>query len=105
VKKGSKKGKAPQKPTPIGRVYWLWGEGTRSFKIGFTRGSVGRRAMQIEAFSAVPLRVLGVREGSMSDERDLHIELAPFRSHGEWFVLPETIVWDLAKRFGCVTSV
>lgn len=88
--------------TTSGKLYLLWGEGTHSFKVGFTRGFVNNRAYTIEAYSPVRLRILGQKSGSMEDEKDLHGALSRYRSHGEWFVLPEPVVWRLLEFFGHV---
>lgn len=83
-----------------GFVYLLWGEGTQSFKIGFTRDNAGIRAGVIEKYSPVPIRIQGVIPGTVQDERALHRRLRAYRSHGEWFVLPEKVVWEVLSWFG-----
>lgn len=83
-----------------GFVYLLWGEGTQSFKIGFTRDNPGIRAGIIESNSPVPLRIVGVTSGTIQDERRMHYQLHQYRSHGEWFVLPEDVVWQVLAWFG-----
>lgn len=91
-----------QLPLLGGSVYLLWGEGTTRFKVGFTHGNVDNRAATIMAYSPVPLRILGARYGSPQDEKLLHYELRSYRVHGEWFSLPEPIVWSLLRWFGAV---
>ena len=86
----------------MGIVYLLWGEGTMSFKIGFTREDVHYRAAIIEAYSPVRILIQGTFAGTLNDERVLHLQLHRFRSHGEWFVLPENVVWDLLAHFGAL---
>ncbi len=83
-----------------GQVYLLWGMGTSSFKIGFTKGQVARRAFVIQAYSPVPILIQGQFNGTMQDEKDLHFLLNEFRIHGEWFELPESLVWKLLEHFG-----
>jgi hypothetical protein len=87
-----------------GWVYFLWGERTTSFKIGWTSESVAKRAAIIEAYSAVPLRVMGAIGGTLRDERALHHALRKYRTHGEWFDLPEAVVWRLLRVFGAEGS-
>lgn len=84
-----------------GRVYLLWGESTQSFKIGWTgKPSVDDRALVIQNHSPVAIRILGALQGGIREERALHQELAAYRTHGEWFRLPEEIVWRLLEMFG-----
>jgi len=87
------------KPT-LGCLYLLWGEGTHSFKIGFTRVSVHARASTIQAFSPAPLRIEGVIAGTLRDEKRLHRQFHAYHSHGEWFSFPEPVAWQVLALFG-----
>jgi hypothetical protein len=82
------------------RVYVLWAEGTRRFKIGYTRGLVDDRAAAIMAMSPLPLRIVAEALGTRRDEMRLHAALRQYRSHGEWFSLPEPAVWWLLRQCG-----
>ncbi|MGW3982804.1 GIY-YIG nuclease family protein [Streptomyces mirabilis] len=44
-----------------------------------------RRLRQIQSMSPLPLQVLWTCSGGYDLERRLHLYLAPYRSHGEWF--------------------
>lgn len=88
------------KSKTIGSLYFLWAERTQSFKIGFTRGPLWKRAYDIEASSPVPIRVLAGKSGTMRDEKELHQSLRRYRSHREWYVLPEDMVWQILQWFG-----
>lgn len=94
--KGTKRNNA----TPNGSLYFLWAQWTTSFKVGFTRGPVGNRAFDIEASSPVPIRILASKPGTMCDEKKLHASLREYRSHREWYVLPEPVVWQVLQFFG-----
>ena len=85
-----------------GWVYLLWAEGTQRFKIGFTARDVGRRAAEIDGMSAFPVRIQGRIEGTPSTEKRLHRYFRRFRSHGDWFALPEPAAWDALRIFGCL---
>lgn len=85
-------------PSP-GWIYVLWCVGTTRFKIGYSM-NVRQRAEAIESNSPYPLRVVATKRGIVSDEQDLHIAFRKFRSHREWFDLPENAVWSLLERFG-----
>lgn len=83
-----------------GRVYLLWAEYTSMFKIGYTAGCVGQRAVAIESCSPIRLRVIGDIPGTYQTERQWHKTLQQFRAHGEWFDLPESITWQVFRAFG-----
>jgi len=90
--------------TSEGRVYLLWCEGSTLFKIGFTRGGVDDRARQIQTSCPLPIRIQGELAGSTRDEDLLHKECRPYRTVGEWFNLPEAVVWKLLVWFGRGTT-
>ena len=89
---------------PVPRLYMLWAEGSSVFKIGFTTRSISLRASEIEASSPLPLRVVASRFGSREDEQAIHARLRTYRTHGEWFSLPEAIVWHVLAWFGVVVT-
>ena len=79
----------------------LWAEGTTRFKIGFTRESTAdKRALQLMASSPFPLRIIATKAGTTRDEQEAHFLAHAFRTHGEWFALPEAAVWWLLRWFG-----
>jgi hypothetical protein len=82
-----------------GWVYLLWCIGTQRFKIGYS-GNVAQRAEAIESSSPYALKVVATKPGLVSDEQSLHHEFRAYRSHREWFDLPESAVWALLARFG-----
>lgn len=81
-------------------VYLLWAQGTHRFKIGSTKGPVEKRVAAMQTSSPFPLVIQGVIEGSTGIERRLHERLRNFRVVGEWFDLPEAIVWQVLTWFG-----
>ena len=83
-----------------GQIYVLWAEYTTLFKIGFTTRPVGVRAKEIEEGSPFPLRVIGCRPGARALERDIHQQLRPFCTRGEWFSLPDAVVWRIIAWLG-----
>lgn len=85
-------------PAP-GWIYLLWCVGTQRFKIGYSK-DVAQRAAAIECQSPYPLRVVAAMPGIVSDEQTLHIEFRKYRTHREWFDLPEAALWLLLERFG-----
>ena len=83
---------------PKQQVYFVWAMWTANFKIG-TSIHPGR-IRDLQTASPVPLKLLGLMDGGLKEERQLHAEYSPYRIHGEWFNLPEPKVWELLDRFG-----
>jgi hypothetical protein len=82
------------------KIYLLWAEFTTLFKIGITSRQVGQRALDIQSSSPYPLRVIGHRYGTYEIERSIHRQLVQYKTRGEWYDLPEPIVWQLIKWLG-----
>lgn len=85
--------------TQPGWVYLMWCKGTMRWKIGYSR-NVKTRWEALSCASPFPLIVAAAKPGRMADEQDLHIEFRQYRTHREWFDLPESAVWKLLERFG-----
>jgi hypothetical protein len=69
-----------------GFVYVI--EGAGLYKIGFS-ATPRRRLAGLQSSSPVELRLVGVIEGTRSDEAQWHYLLRERRRHGEWFDLTE----------------
>ncbi len=76
----------------------LWAVGTPLFKFGIAASP--RRIHDVQACSPIELIVVGTVEGSLQTERNIHQTLKRYRVRGEWFRLPESIVWRMASVFG-----
>ena len=81
----------------IGYIYVLRAEGMSRYKIGQTIGLEGRMGNYL-THSPIPcpliLTVAVPRDGLTAIERGVHSRLDEYRSHGEWFDLPD----DVATR-------
>ena len=84
----------------VGTVYLLWAMDTDRFKIGYSYAGVGKRAAAISASSPWPILIIATKPGRVYDERTLQLEFSGYRTHREWFALPEPAVWALLDRFG-----
>ncbi len=80
------------------RIYVLWAIHTQCFKIGIA-ASPGR-IHDVRACSPIELVLIGTRPGTLRDEFQMHQKLKEYRHHGEWFCLPESIVWALGRWLG-----
>lgn len=74
-------------------IYIVWSTNTNLVKIGYTGGEVKRRLQALQTSAPFPLKVVGTLEGSIYDERRLHIEFRGYRSSGEWFTLYPDEKW------------
>lgn len=59
--------------------------GTGAVKIGYTSGSIHRRALELATGSNEPLACIGMLDGGRLEEEKIHRALMPSWSHGEWF--------------------
>lgn len=61
-------------------------------KIGFTTRDPRIRLRELKTGNGDELFLAGYREGTLADERALHLEFADYRVCGEWFrLVPETL--------------
>jgi hypothetical protein len=72
-------------------IYYLHCGSTGLTKIGYAHDPVARCA-RIARMSPMALEIVGVRNGSRSDEGAEHIHWMDCRAHGEWFRLPSDAV-------------
>jgi len=74
-------------PEASGTIYFITiGDPTPQYvKIGYTSGKPEKRMSALQTGCPVKLRLFGHVPGGMDLERSLHMELANYCSHGEWF--------------------
>jgi hypothetical protein len=74
-----------QKTGPrMGYIYFFQSVLGGPVKIGFAT-NVHARLETIQAMCPFQLKLLGIREGTHQDERNIHIMFHDQRDHGEWF--------------------
>lgn len=81
-------------------VYLIWVEHTQLFKIGRTQRDPEKRFRDIRLANPFPVQLIDARRGNFELEKQLHHWLRRCRVHGEWFALPEEIVWGFFRWFG-----
>lgn len=85
---------------PTGFVYVIRQTGGGLSKIGWSTTPKARLAA-LRIGSPVPLELVGVIEGTQSDEAQWHATFREKRSHGEWFALTDQdIEYVLHESFG-----
>jgi Meiotically Up-regulated Gene 113 (MUG113) protein len=69
----------------IGNVYFIFAKTSKRIKIGFTELAPKARLATLQTGSAEALELLGSFPGTMSDEKESHLQFADNRLIGEWF--------------------
>lgn len=72
-------------------VYLMWAEGSSFFKIGITTNILSR-INALKTACPFPIILVAMFCGKHTDERNTHKEFNPYRTKGEWFNFPNTIV-------------
>jgi hypothetical protein len=83
-------------------IYIVWAVDTNIVKIGYTTNekSLKNRIEAIQTHSHDDVCLLGVSEGTMDDEKELHREFSSYKKRGEWFrVMPDKNWVSLLDRF------
>jgi hypothetical protein len=94
------KSEKPVKSQKEGYLYLVWMRGTSFFKIGFSMQPESR-VKGLQTASPLELILVGITLGDVFQERRFHRVLEPYRGdcEGEWFDLPEHVVWGLMSIF------
>lgn len=75
-----------QRCNVVGTIYVI--EGAQGYyKIGYTRGPVGKRLRELQTGNPVKLRIEMTLTGTERDEQRLHKVFSDKRTVGEWFQL------------------
>lgn len=86
--------------SPGPKIYVVQGRGTNCFKIGTTNSPIQTRIDSLAMGSAVDLDLVGWGVGGRSLEQRIHKLLQFYRVRGEWFELPDSILWWLLAYLG-----
>lgn len=72
-------------------IYFIQAKGDGPIKIGTTADNPRRRMVKIQSDCPWPVKLIGSIEGTVSQEKQIHLLLARYRTQGEWFE-PQPIV-------------
>lgn len=83
-----------------GYIYLVHAVNTTRYKIGWTKNPE-RRLEQLKQQSPFPLKLVEIfyTEDCLAEENRLHRVAAKYRSHGEWFDLPDWWLENVADWF------
>lgn len=66
-------------------IYFLQAHNDGPIKVGFTANDPTKRMNSLKTGCPWPVKLLGAIEGSIAQEKRIHLVLSPFRLSGEWF--------------------
>lgn len=66
-------------------IYFIQAQDNGPIKIGFTAHNPRKRMVKIQSDCPWPVSLLGAIEGTVSQEKQIHLVLARWRTQGEWF--------------------
>lgn len=66
-------------------IYFLQAKSGGPIKIGTTTGDPRRRLTNLKTGSPEPINMIGAIEGTLAQEKQIHLLLSRYRVHGEWF--------------------
>ena len=69
-------------------VYFIWNSGTNHVKVGHSADPMGR-LKDLQTSNCHPLFLIGLMDGSHTEEQIVHAALDEHRLSGEWFGGPE----------------
>ncbi len=80
---------------PGEKIYLFQIDNTQYFKVGFTKGNAFRRMQALQQSNPLEMTLIACKPGTKSDEKALLNKLAPYRTRGEWFEIPDATVFPL----------
>lgn len=66
-------------------IYFIQAQGDGPIKIGVTGDNPRKRMVKIQSDCPWPVKLLGAIEGTVSQEKQIHLVLARYKTQGEWF--------------------
>lgn len=73
-------------------IYFIQAQGNGPIKIGSTGDNPRKRMVKIQSDCPWPVRLLGAIEGTVSQEKQIHLVLSRYRTQGEWFEPSEIVM-------------
>lgn len=78
-------------------IYFIQAKGDGPIKIGSTGADPRKRMVKIQSDCPWPVKLIGTIEGTVSQEKQIHLVLSRFKTQGEWFD-PHPIVLAAIKE-------
>lgn len=83
----------------VGYVYFILSEQSKSVKIGYS-STPEKRLDNLQTGSPVQLKLIGKLQATKSDEASFHAHYQEYRTHGEWFALPQDEIDAIVRDYG-----
>lgn len=77
-------------------IYFIQAQGNGPIKVGTTGDNPRKRMVKIQSDCPWPVTLIGAIEGTVSQEKQIHLVLSRFRTQGEWFE-PHPVVLAAVK--------
>lgn len=88
-------------------IYFIEAVGGKAIKIGFS-GEPSIRLRQLQTASPYPLQIMGMFDGTLWQERQIHEYLKGLPFEGEWYPRAAQVIWDMlsaARLYGISSAI
>lgn len=82
-------------------IYFIQAENDGPIKIGFTGRDPRKRMVKIQSDCPWRVKLLGAIEGTVSQEKQIHLLLAMFKTQGEWFEPHPVVLAAVREALNC----
>lgn len=82
-------------------IYFIQAQGDGPIKIGVTGDNPRKRMVKIQSDCPWPVKLLGAIEGTVSQEKQIHLVLARYRTQGEWFEPTPIVLEAISTALEC----
>lgn len=82
-----------------GYVYLICDPLSNRFKVGVTKGSIEKRILKLQTGNSTELHITNWYKTKypFRMEKMLHTKFIEYRTHGEWFELPDNIIFSFTS--------
>lgn len=85
-------------------IYFIQAQDNGPIKIGSTGDNPRKRMVKIQSDFPWPVRLLGAIEGTVSQEKRIHLILARWKTQGEWFEPTPIVLAAIEAALECGKS-
>ena len=86
-------------------IYFIQARDNGPIKIGFTGDDPRKRMVKIQSDCPWPVQLLGAIEGTVSQEKQIHLLLSRYKAQGEWFEPHPIVVAAVNMALECGVAV
>jgi hypothetical protein len=82
-------------------IYFIQAQDAGPIKIGSTGDNPRKRMVKIQSDCPWPVKLLGAIEGTVSQEKQIHLVLSRYKTQGEWFEADPVVLAAVATALEC----